>query len=191
MRDGSLDGSVLDLEILEQFIAPVVASAIVVAPAVAHAAPATLWRVSQFTSPGVPYATVSVLKVDGRGEDGAMLGESVKIDLRNAAASGTKVSGHGSRLDLVPKSPPLSVKAEYSLFHLGKASDVCGAAIGLKMDAPFCLKPAGTCKITSHKGRHSCCLGASLLLRFTLPVGNEVALHPQMHSYLLKDDHAD
>jgi len=49
-----------------------------------------------------------------------MIGESVKIDLRNAAVSRTKVSGHGSRLDSVPRSPPLSVKAEYSLFHLGK-----------------------------------------------------------------------
>ena len=125
------------------------------------------------------------------GGGGTMLGESVKIDLRNAAASGTKVSGHGSRLDSVPKSPPLSVKAEYSLFHLGKASDVCGAVIGLKMDAPFCLKSAGTCEITSHKGRHPCCLGACLLLRFTSPVENEVALYPQMHSYLLEDDHAD
>ena len=74
-------------------------------------------------------------------------------------------------IDSVPKSPPSSVKAEYSLFHLGKASDVCGASIGLKMDAPFCLKPAGTCETTSHKGRdkgrHPCCLGACLVLRFT------------------------
>jgi len=30
-----------------------------------------------------------------------------------------------------------------------------------------------------------------ILLRFTSPVGNEVVLHPQMHSYLLEDDHAD
>jgi len=48
-----------------------------------------------------------------------MLGESVKIDLQNAAASGTKVLSHGSRLNSVPKSPPSSVKVEYSLFHLG------------------------------------------------------------------------
>jgi len=123
----------------EQIIAPI-APAAVVAPAVALAAPTMhvpLQHVSQFTSPEVPSATASVLKVDGGG-DGAMLGESVKIDLRNAAASGTKVSGgRGARLDSVPRSPPLSVKAEYSLFHLGKASDVCGASIGLKMDAPF------------------------------------------------------
>jgi len=59
------------------------------------------------------------------------------------------------------------------------------------MDAPFCLKPAGTCEITSHKGRHPFCLGVCLLLRFTLPIGNEVALHPQKHSYRLEDDHAD
>ena len=120
-----------------------------------------------------------------------MLDESVKIDLRNAVASGTKVSGRGSRLDSVPKSPPSSVKVEYSLFHLGKASNVCGASVGLKMDAPFCLKPAGTCEITSHKDRHLFCLGACLVLRFTTPVGNEVMLHPQMYSYLLEDDHAD
>jgi len=62
MRDGSVDGSVLDLEILQQFIAPV-APAAVVAPA----APAPLRRVSQFTSPEGPSATVSVLKVDGGG----------------------------------------------------------------------------------------------------------------------------
>jgi len=80
---------------------------------------------------------------------------------------------------------------EYSLFHLGKASDVCGASIGLKMDAPFCLKSAGTCEISSHKGRHPFCLGARLLLRFALPVRNEVALHSQKHSCRLEDDHAD
>ena len=77
-----------------------------------------------------------------------MLGESVKIDLQNVAASGTKVLSHGSRLTSMPKSPPLSVKVEYSLFHLGKASNVCGASIGQKMDAPFCLNPAGTCEVT-------------------------------------------
>jgi len=105
MRDGSLQDSVLDLEILEQFIAPV-ASAAAVAPEVALAAPTTpvpLQHVSQFTSPEGPSATASVLKVDDGGGDGTMLGESVKIDLRNAAASGTKVSGHGSRLDSVPR----------------------------------------------------------------------------------------
>ena len=69
MRDGSLEGSGLDLDILEQFIAPV-ASAVVVAPAVALATPTTpvpLQRVSQFTSPEGPSATASVLKVDGGG----------------------------------------------------------------------------------------------------------------------------
>ena len=54
----------LDLDILEQFIAPV-ASAVVGAPEVALAAPATpvpLQRVSQFTSPEGPSATASVLR---------------------------------------------------------------------------------------------------------------------------------
>jgi len=62
MRDGSLESSVLDLDVLEQFIAPV-ASAAVVAPAVvlaASAAPAPLRRVSQFTSPVAPSAIASV-----------------------------------------------------------------------------------------------------------------------------------
>jgi len=78
MRDGSLDGTVLDLDILEQFIAPPVASAAVVAPAVTHVAPATpapLRRFSQFTNLEGPSTTASVLKVDGGGGDGAVLGD--------------------------------------------------------------------------------------------------------------------
>jgi len=87
MRDGSLDGTVLDLDILEQWAIHCSCCSGDTCGARDACASSACFTV---TSPEVPSATASVLKVDGGG-DGAMLGESAKTDLRNAAASGTKV----------------------------------------------------------------------------------------------------
>jgi len=57
-----------------------------------------------------------VVEVDGGrgGGDDTMLGESVKIEFSNAAASRVMEEGHhGSRLDPQHKTPSSSVKAEY------------------------------------------------------------------------------
>jgi len=184
MRDGSLDTDILD-----QFIDPVAPAAVVkpLVQLVSPETPAPPRRDSQYSSPFAPSATTaSVVEVDD-----AMLGESVKIDFSTPAASSEAEEGHGSRLDPQHKTPCSSAKAEYSLCYLDKASNVCGAQIGVKVDAPFHLKPAGTCLVMAHKGRHPCCLGKHFFLKYTSSVGNEIALHPQSYIYILEDDTTD
>ena len=80
---------------------------------------------------------------------------------------------------------PASAKTEYALSYLANANDVCGAQIGTKAYAPFCLKPAGTCEVTAHKGKHPSCRGGGLYLKYTSEK-NEVALDPKNYCYILQ-----
>ena len=177
----------LDTDILKQFVAPVAAAAVLV-PLVVPASPeqpAPTRRASQYTSTFALSATASVVKVD------ATQGELVMIDTSTAAASGETEEEQGSRLDQTPKTLSSSIKAEYSLCYLAEASNVCGAQIGVKVDALFCLKAVGPCLVTAHKGRHTCCIGNHLFLNSTCITGNEMVLHPQSYSYILENDNLD
>ena len=179
----------LDTDLLQQFIAPEDPAPAIV-PVVALASPEQLAppaRLLPFASPSASFATTaSVLEVDGGGGEDVKQGEFRKNDSSTAAASGVK-EGQGSRTSQSPKLPPASVKTEYALSYLSNANAVCGAQIGSKDYAPFCLKPAGTCEVTAHKGKHPCCIGGCLYLKFTSE-RNEVALQPQSYCYVLSAD---
>jgi hypothetical protein len=176
----------LDTEMLQQFIASD-ASAPVIAPVVASASLERLPSPSgtlTAVSPVSLVATASVLEVDGGGGEDATQGEFQRIDSSTAAASGVR-GIQGSRTSRPPMLLSALVKMEYALSYLADANDVCGAQIGSKANAPFCLKLAGTCEVTSHRGKHPGCVGGCLYIKYTSEK-NEVALDPVKQCYVLR-----
>ena len=81
----------------------------------------------------------------------------------------------------------------YSFHYLENAKNVCGASIGDKTDASFCLKAAGTCTVTQHSGRAQSpwCKANRLYLKFVNQGKqrvSEVAIEPKKVSYVLEID---
>ena len=73
--------------------------------------------------------------------------------------------------------------------------NICGASIGDKTDASFCLKAAGTCTVTQHTGRAQSpwCKANRLYLKFAKQGKqrvSEVAIEPKEVSYVLEMDEA-
>ena len=181
----------LDADILERFTSRATASS--PRALVADSPVGTPVRRSPRTKISQPSSLARRLKdvEGGGGRDTAIEGESPLLDTSIAASVETPTS-QGSRL--VDQQPFLSsVKGVYSLHYLDQAKNVCGASIGDKTNASFCLKAAGTCTVTNHAGKSTSlwCKSSRLYLKFAKQGKHkvsEVAIEPRVASYELETD---